>query len=176
MRRRPKILLAVLLLAGCGGPGEPEAAKPTAGAAAPGANRKISTPQPGAVADPAAGPPSLAEATARLRRRSWRRTRTRERPPEPPPDVFRLVHYDSPAGKLAAYLTPDPGDGAKHPAIVWITGGDCNTIDELWQEAPRDNDQTAAAYRKGRCHHDASSLRGGNDNPGAPRRLLRRSG
>ena len=87
-------------------------------------------------------------------------------PPEPPSNVFRLVHYDSPAGKLAAYLTPDPGDGQKHPAIVWITGGDCNTIDELWQEAPRDNDQTAAAYRKAGVIMMLPSLRGGNDNPG----------
>ena len=32
------------------------------------------------------------------------------------------------AGMLAAYLTPNPGDGQKHPAIVWITGGDCHSI------------------------------------------------
>ena len=71
-----------------------------------------------------------------------------------------------PVGKLAAYLTPDPGDGKKHPAIVWITGGDCNSIGELWEEAPRDNDQTAAAYRKAGIIMMFPSLRGGNDNPG----------
>jgi acetyl esterase/lipase len=86
--------------------------------------------------------------------------------PEPPPDVFRLVRYEAPAGKLAAYVTPDPGDGRKRPAILWITGGDCNTIDELWNEAPRENDQTAAAYRKAGLVMMFPSLRGGNDNPG----------
>jgi dipeptidyl aminopeptidase/acylaminoacyl peptidase len=86
--------------------------------------------------------------------------------PEPPPSVFRLVKYDAPVGKLAAYLTPDPGDGQKHPGIVWITGGDCNTIDELWEPQPRRNDQTAAAYRKAGIVMMLPSLRGGNDNPG----------
>jgi pimeloyl-ACP methyl ester carboxylesterase len=86
--------------------------------------------------------------------------------PEPPPAIFHMIKYESPAGKLAAYVSPDPGDGRKHPAIVWITGGDCNTIDDLWHEAPRDNDQTAAAYRKAGIILMLPSLRGGNDNPG----------
>ena len=87
-------------------------------------------------------------------------------PPQPPPGVFNLVRYQSPAGNLAAYLTPNPGDGRRHPAIVWITGGDCNTIDELWENAPRNNDQTAAAYRRAGIVMMFPSLRGGNDNPG----------
>src|SRR5262245_47392727 len=29
---------------------------------------------------------------------------------EPPAGVYQLIRYSSPAGKLAAYLTPDPGD------------------------------------------------------------------
>ena len=86
--------------------------------------------------------------------------------PAPPPGVFNLIHYKSPAGDLAAYVTPDPRDGAKHPAIVWITGGDCNSINELWVERPRANDQTAAAYRKAGIVLMFPSLRGGNDNPG----------
>jgi dipeptidyl aminopeptidase/acylaminoacyl peptidase len=80
--------------------------------------------------------------------------------------VFRLVKYSSPVGELSAYLTPDPGDGEKHPAIVWITGGDCNSIGELWEPAPRENDQTAAAYRTAGIIMMFPSLRGGNDNPG----------
>ncbi len=48
--------------------------------------------------------------------------------PEPPPGLFRKVFYDSPAGKLAAYVSQVPQDGKKRPAIIWITGGDCNTI------------------------------------------------
>src|SRR5262249_53550636 len=35
-------------------------------------------------------------------------------PPLPPEGVLRLVHFDAPPGKLAAYLTPDPKDGKKH--------------------------------------------------------------
>src|SRR5579864_8524702 len=35
---------------------------------------------------------------------------------EPPPNLFHLVRYTSPVGELAAYLSPDPGDGQKHPA------------------------------------------------------------
>ena len=86
--------------------------------------------------------------------------------PQPPPDVFRLIKYPSPVGDLSAYLTPDPGDGRKHPAIVWITGGDCNSIGEIWEPAPRENDQTAAAYRLAGIVMMFPSLRGGNDNPG----------
>lgn len=90
----------------------------------------------------------------------------REPVPEPPPNVFRKVGYESPAGRLAAYLTPDPGDGQKHPAIVWITGGDCNSLGDVWRDAPRDNDQTAAAFRKAGIAMMFPALRGGNDNPG----------
>lgn len=86
--------------------------------------------------------------------------------PEPPQKLFRLVRYESPVGSLAAYLTPDPQDGKKHPAIVWITGGDCNSIGEVWDEAPEENDQTASAYRKAGIIMMFPSLRGGNDNPG----------
>jgi dipeptidyl aminopeptidase/acylaminoacyl peptidase len=85
---------------------------------------------------------------------------------QPPPHVFRIVHYDSPMGKLPAYLSPDPQDGQKHPAIVWITGGDCNTIGDVWSEASPDNDQTASAYRMAGIPMMFPSLRGGNDNPG----------
>ncbi len=83
-----------------------------------------------------------------------------------PPNVFRTLKYPSPVGELAAYLTPDPGDGKKHPAIIWITGGDCNSIGDLWTPASPDNDQTAAAYRKAGIVLMFPSLRGGNDNPG----------
>src|SRR5437879_2540810 len=54
---------------------------------------------------------------------------------QPPPQVFRVVQYEAPVGKLAAYLTPDPKDGKKRPAIIWITGGDCNSIGEVWNPA-----------------------------------------
>ena len=77
-----------------------------------------------------------------------------------------MVGYESPVGKLPAYLTPDPKDGKKHPAIIWITGGDCNSIGEVWKAAPPSNDQTASAFRKAGIIMMFPSLRGGNDNPG----------
>jgi acetyl esterase/lipase len=84
----------------------------------------------------------------------------------PPAKLFSMVKYPSVSGKLAAYLTPDPGDHKKHPAIVWITGGDCNSIGDVWSAAPRNNDQTAAAYRQAGIVMMFPSLRGGNNNPG----------
>lgn len=84
----------------------------------------------------------------------------------PPEDVFRVVHYDSVVGPLAAYLTPDPGDGKRHPAILWISGGDCNSICDVWSPVDPDNDQTARAYRDAGIVMMFPSLRGGNENPG----------
>ena len=110
---------------------------------------------------------TLAQARQGFKTKPTERGPAKEAVPEPPPDVFRTVRYDSPAGKLAAYLTPDPKDGKKHPAIIWIHGGNCNSIDEsLWHAAPASNDQTAAAYRKSGIIMMFPSLRGGNDNPG----------
>jgi len=86
--------------------------------------------------------------------------------PDPPANVFQLVRFPSAVGELAAYLTPDPQDSRKHPAIIWITGGDCNSIGKVWEAAPASNDQTAAAYRKAGIVMMFPSLRGGNDNPG----------
>ena len=75
----------------------------------------------------------------------------REAAPVPPPKIFRKVKYKAQPGELTAYLSPDPGDGKKHPAIVWITGGDCNTIDEsLWAPAdPRTTRPPAPIGRPG---------------------------
>jgi len=94
------------------------------------------------------------------------RSETNDAPPVPPSDTFQLVRYPAPPGPLAAYLTPDPKDGAKHPAIVWITGGDSAAIGDMWTAQPADNDQSAAAFRKAGIVLMAISLRGGNDNPG----------
>ena len=86
--------------------------------------------------------------------------------PVPPAKVFQKLTYPSSVGNLTAYLSPDPEDGKKHPAIIWMTGGDSNSIGELWQAKPRSNDQTAAQYRQAGIIVMFPSLRGGNDNPG----------
>lgn len=88
-------------------------------------------------------------------------------PPETPVgDEFELIYYPAPPGDLAAYITTDPGDGMKRPAIVWITGGDNNTIGDVWSPQGRDNDQAASAFRKAGIVMMFPSQRGGNDNPG----------
>ncbi|MCC6696129.1 MAG: prolyl oligopeptidase family serine peptidase [Candidatus Hydrogenedentes bacterium] len=87
-------------------------------------------------------------------------------PETPNGPEFVLIRYESPAGPLAAYVTPDPGDGKKHPAIVWITGGDTNSIGDVWTPGDRSNDQSASAFRKAGIVMMFPSQRGGNDNPG----------
>jgi dipeptidyl aminopeptidase/acylaminoacyl peptidase len=109
---------------------------------------------------------SLTEARKGFKSKLLRRGADKEPVAEPPAKLFHIVRYDAPVGKLAAYVTPDPKDGKKHPAIIWITGGDCNSIGAVWEDAPADNDQTASAYRKAGIVMMFPSLRGGNDNPG----------
>jgi dipeptidyl aminopeptidase/acylaminoacyl peptidase len=89
-----------------------------------------------------------------------------------PPAIFATVKYPAPAGSLTAYVSPNPKDGKKHPAIVWITGGDCNSIGDVWSPATPDNDQTAAAFRKAGIVMMFPSLRGGNNNPGVKEGFL----
>ena len=85
----------------------------------------------------------------------------------PPPDApFRLVKYPAPVGQLAAYITPDPGDGKQHAAMIWITGGDCNSIGNVWSGFDERNEQSASAFRRAGMAMMFPSLRGGNDNPG----------
>ena len=115
---------------------------------------------------------SLPDARRGFKTKLSRQERDGQPPPMPPKGVFQLVRFDAPVGKLAAYLTPKPPDGGKHPAIIWITGGDCNSIDDVWSPAPPDNDQTASAYRKAGIVMMFPSLRGGNDNPGVKESFL----
>jgi dienelactone hydrolase/DNA-directed RNA polymerase subunit RPC12/RpoP len=87
-------------------------------------------------------------------------------PDDPTGSDFDLIRFPSPVGPLAAYLTRDPGDGRKRPAIVWITGGDNNSIGDVWSPSDRSNDQSACAFRKAGIVMMFPSQRGGNDNPG----------
>jgi dipeptidyl aminopeptidase/acylaminoacyl peptidase len=122
--------------------------------------------------NPASAAATLAEARNGFQTKLLRRESAKEPVSQPPPKVFRTVRYDAPAGQLAAYLSPDPKDGKKHPAIIWITGGDCNTIGDVWSAAPADNDQTAAAFRQAGIVMLFPSLRGGNENPGVKEGFL----
>jgi dipeptidyl aminopeptidase/acylaminoacyl peptidase len=162
MRQILAILVPLIFLSGCGSQEARQLSQKGAGS-------KVSTAvgkKSGQVSGAEASERTFVEARRGFITRPAPRQQRGKPAPQPPPTVFRLVRYDSPVGKLAAYLTPDPGDGNKHPAIVWITGGDSNTIDEVWEDAPRNNDQTAAAYRRAGIIMMFPSLRGGNDNPG----------
>ena len=91
----------------------------------------------------------------------------------PPPNLFRTVQYPSPVGNLAAYLSPDPGGKQKHPAIIWIHGGDYNTIDgDCWKVGFANNDQSAHAFRDAGIIMMFPSLRGGNENAGVKESFL----
>jgi len=46
----------------------------------------------------------------------------------PPRGDLERVKYPSPIGNLTAYISPDPGDGKKRPAIIWKFGGFSNGI------------------------------------------------
>ncbi len=121
---------------------------------------------------PEVQPRSLLEARKGFETTIVRRERPRgrgyPRVAAPPAGTFDLVQYKSPLGDMNAYLTPDAKDGKKHPAIVWITGGDCNSIDEgCWTEGRADNEQSAGAYRKAGIAMMFPSLRGAVGNPGA---------
>jgi len=85
---------------------------------------------------------------------------------KPNANQIMLTKYKTPVGMLETYLTQDPGDGQKHPAIIWITGGDCNSIGDVWSPGSRDNDQSARAFREAGIIMMYPSLRGGNNNPG----------
>jgi alpha/beta superfamily hydrolase len=87
--------------------------------------------------------------------------------PDPPENVLQSVSYHSPVGDLAAYLSPSPRDGKRHPAIIWIFGGFSNGIGQTaWAPASPDNDQSARAFRDAGIIMMYPSLRGGNRNPG----------
>jgi len=116
---------------------------------------------------------SLAEARKGFQTRLLRHERESGPAPEPPQQLFRLVRYTSPAGQLAAYVSPPPGDGKRHPIVLWITGGFSNSIDEVsWTRFPPNNDQSASAFREAGLLMMYPSFRGGNDNPGSKEDLF----
>lgn len=86
--------------------------------------------------------------------------------PVPPPRLFESVRYNSGALSLAAFVTPAPTDQKKHPAIVWLTGGESNTLADFWRKGSKSNDQTASPYRDAGVVMMFPTLRGGNDNAG----------
>ena len=97
-----------------------------------------------------------------------KKEREEEKLPEPPPSLFRVVEYESPAGKLAAYLSVKGESDEKRPAIIWITGGfpAGGGGSYLWERPDFANDQSAQAFRNAGMVMMYPTFRGANGNPG----------
>ena len=123
--------------------------------------------QPSPQFRPQAARLSLTEARRNFQTKLVRHEAQHEPVPPPPAQLFRTVHYESPAGPMPAYVSQPAKDGHRHPAIVWIFGGFGNDIgDTAWQDQPAENDQSASAFWKAGIVTMYPSFRGGNDNPG----------
>lgn len=85
---------------------------------------------------------------------------------DPSGSGFESVRYPAEDGELAAYLTPDPGDGERRPAVVWAKGGFGGIGSHLWEEADSENDQSVRAFLDAGLVVMCPSWRGENDNPG----------
>ena len=90
------------------------------------------------------------------------------KPMTPPKNKFLLVNYEAKDGKMDAFLTPDPKDGKKHPAVIWLIGGygGIGNDDYFWADQPAENDQTGRAFRDAGIIMMVPSFRGENANPG----------
>ena len=109
----------------------------------------------------------LTAARANFKTTLVRREKNGSPVPEPPRHRAKKVRYQSDAGMLEAYLTNLPPGRGPHPAIIWISGGDCNTIDDgFFESKSPDNDQTASAFWRSGVMTMYPSLRGGNTSPG----------
>jgi len=117
---------------------------------------------------PTPPPQTLAEARKGFVTHLTKKQRTGE-PVEPPPrDLFTLVHYRSPAGQLAAYISRIPNEQEKHPAIIWLVGGFSSSIGGIaWTPGPSSNDQSGSTFWRSGVVTMYPSFRGGNDNPGS---------
>ncbi len=121
---------------------------------------------------PAAGESALVFSRRGFSTHLLRRETTGEAPDQPPPGVLNLVSYPGPLGPMAAYVSPSPDDGRRHPAIIWLIGGSSNSISSTaWESQPPDNDQSASGFRAAGIVMMYPSLRGGNRNPGCRERF-----
>jgi dienelactone hydrolase len=84
----------------------------------------------------------------------------------PPAALLKVIRYRAPSGDLVAYLTPDPKDGKKRPAVLWAHGGFGGIGAFLYGRPDPANDQTGRAFREAGCVMMYPSWRGENDNPG----------
>jgi acetyl esterase/lipase len=125
-----------------------------------------------APATPTTTPPptSLAKARAELETKLVRRRKKLGQPPPIPPAATKLerIKYRAKLGELWAYVTQDPQDGKRHPAVIWAAGGfDYSIGTDYFTPGPVENDQSASQLRKDGIIVMYPSLRGAHDNPGS---------
>ena len=157
MKRRGIWLVVCVFLSGCGR----ESATPQSPPKIP-----LSRTQAGSSTLQSASKVSLSQARQEFATQLIRRETTSLALPNPPARMFRSLRFPAPCGELLAYLTPDPRDQRKRPAIVWITGGDSSSLDDgIWKVLPS-GDETASGFREAGIVMMFPTLRGGSQNPG----------
>ena len=87
--------------------------------------------------------------------------------PVPPEKLYVRADYQSAGRTLAAFVTPSLKDGRKYPAVIWLTGGDTNTLGDFWVRGAPGRDESAQAFRQAGLVVMFPTLRGGNTNPGS---------
>ena len=123
--------------------------------------------------DPQKPPESLTAARADFATCLTRLEHEHFPPPEPPPELFLLVRFPSPAGHLAAYLTPGAGNGVPQPVLIWLPGqfhAGLSTTAWEFGDKPSSPDPRVCLAEGVRLM--IPSFRGGNDNPGAQEGFL----
>ncbi|GMU42156.1 MAG: prolyl oligopeptidase family serine peptidase [Xanthomonadales bacterium] len=84
-------------------------------------------------------------------------------PATPPVHLFQRSDYENPQGyTLTGYVSADPADGRRHPAILWLKDGDSNSLGEFWESGQT----SASAFREAGVVMAFIALRGGNGQRG----------
>lgn len=110
---------------------------------------------------------SLVEERAGFKTRLLSKEKYSAELPAPPFGMFELVEYEAPVGRLPAYVGVPQEPNKRLPAIIWLSGGFSNSIDEsAWTPGPDYNDQSARAFREAGIIMMYPALRGGNNGPG----------
>lgn len=78
---------------------------------------------------------------------------------------FERIAYAAGEVELQGFLTRDPGDGQRHPAVLWVEGG-FGGPSVVWERRPVDNDQSAMDFVDAGFVVFAPAFRGELDNPG----------
>jgi dienelactone hydrolase len=85
----------------------------------------------------------------------------------PPANLFVPIPLANNRGAaLPAFVTPDPRDRRRHPAIVWITGGNSSALGNFWTADTESDDESVSAFGKAGVVVMFPSLRGGHAGTG----------